>query len=83
MVKFEFEIGEKVWDGLLEKPVTVIGRSFSYHQGRKGLRDNSGVNVGLFGYWVDDSYLDGGRHPWEISKLPQEHKQSKIGRRLR
>jgi len=23
----------------------------------------------ILGYWIDSDYLDGGRHPWEITKV--------------
>lgn len=26
------------------------------------------------GIWLDNDYLDGGRHPWEISPVPKGHK---------
>lgn len=66
LLEFEHEVGDRVLDDLTCKPATIIGRS--YHEGRKGPSDRAN-NMGSVGYWVDNDYMGGGRHPWEITKL--------------
>lgn len=48
------KVGDIVHDDLTNCEVTVI----------KITKDKNG-NIGI---WLDHDYLDGGRHPWEISE---------------
>lgn len=68
---FEFSVGERVHDDLTNKETTVIG--VSYHN---GYTNNNRLRNACHtvGYWVDNDYLDGGRHPWELSKLRRRSK---------
>lgn len=52
---FKFAVGEKVLDDLTKKEHVIL----------KITVDNNG-NEGI---WIDSLYLEGGRHPWELSKL--------------
>lgn len=53
---FEIKIGDEVYDDLTSKKAKII----------KITEDNNS-NIGI---WLEDeSYLGGGRHPWEISKI--------------
>lgn len=51
----EHKIGEIVYDDLTNKDVVLFNVT---------LGDNKTV-----GYWVNDDYLEGGRHPWELTKI--------------
>jgi hypothetical protein len=53
--KLDFKIGEQVHDDLTSKDVVVLNVT---------LGNNKTV-----GYWVNSDYLEGGRHPWELSKI--------------
>lgn len=75
MSLFEFEVGERVWDDLTGKVATIIG--LEYIEGRRGLLDRS-TAVGCVGYWVDNECVNGGRHPWEISKLSNQPKVERV-----
>ena len=61
MKKPEFEVGDMVLDDLTGKIVKIVKIT---------------KNRGVIGYWVDDEYLSGGRHPWEITKLWTDLKKS-------
>lgn len=65
-IKNEFNVGEKVFDDLTGKSAKIIGLSFS-----KGYTDGNHYRESMdcIGYWLDNDYLSGGRHPWEVSKL--------------
>lgn len=60
----EYNIDDKVWDLLTRKWATIIG--ISYEIGRKGPNDPCD-NVGSIGYWLDNSYVSGGRFSHEIT----------------
>jgi hypothetical protein len=62
----EFNVGDEVIDGLTDKKAKIIGISFSH-----GHADGNECQFAVMtiGYWLDNDYLGGGRHPWEISKL--------------
>ena len=62
----EFDVDEIVYDTLTNTETRIIGISYSlgFTNG-----NTSAKNIGSFGYWVDNDYLSGGRHPWEISKI--------------
>jgi hypothetical protein len=49
--------GDIVWDDLTASKAKIIKVS---------------VDRGCVGYWLDNDYLGGGRHPWEISKTKEE-----------
>lgn len=59
-----FELGEEVIDDLTGNRVRVIG--IKYADGRCG--DPLIVSYDCWGIWVDNDYLDGARHPWELTK---------------
>lgn len=61
----EFNVGEQIWDDLTHQYATIIGIEFK-HGKRHGEYATAHSTVG---YWVDNDYLGGGRHPWEISKV--------------
>jgi hypothetical protein len=54
-------VGDKVRDDLTRQEATVIGIQMSEGNcdGKKSIR--------VWGIWLDNAYLGGGRHPWEIS----------------
>jgi hypothetical protein len=47
------EVGDEVWDDLTKTKAKVIR---VHHD-----------DFGNTGYWLDNDYLGGGRHPWELS----------------
>jgi hypothetical protein len=53
------EAGDELWDDLTGANAKVL---------RVAVDDYGNV-----GYWLDNDYLGGGRHPWEVSqpRLPQ------------
>ena len=55
-------VGRKVFDTLTGKLVTLIG--VSYMQGKKFGEDTT--CTGAWAGWVDDPYLGGARHLWEL-----------------
>lgn len=65
-MKPPFEVNEKVIDDLTGKKHTVIGISYShgYVDGDKHCN-----NCHCWGIWIDSDWLDGARHPWELSKM--------------
>ena len=65
-IETEFDIDEKVWDDLTHKYAKIIGIGFEdgYTKGNK-FRSA----CACIGYWLDNDYLGGGRHPWEITKI--------------
>lgn len=56
----EFNVGERVWDDLLDCHAKIVRIDTDQH--------------GNTGIWLDNDYLGGGRHPWEISKMDAEEK---------
>ena len=56
--KLTFDIGEMVYDDLTGKDAVVMNITLG--------KDPKTKTVG---YWVNGDYLQGGRHPWEISKI--------------
>jgi len=65
-VKFEFKVGEVVRDDLTGKKAKIIG--ITYEDGKKSRYDRR-IASGCIGYWIDNDWMNGGRHPWEISKF--------------
>jgi hypothetical protein len=55
--KVEFQAGDLVFDDLTGKDAIITTIT---------LGDAPGKPIG---YWVDNDYLEGGRHPWEITKI--------------
>lgn len=62
-------IGTEVHDDLTGKSAKVIG--VSYKEGK--LPDTN--CIGAIGYFLDNDYLGGARHPWELSELPKKPKR--------
>lgn len=53
-----FDIGEVVYDDLTNEDTVLINITLG-----------SDPKTKTVGYWVNGTYLEGGRHPWEISKI--------------
>ena len=65
IIKNEFKLDEEVFDDLTQTASKIIGIDFSYgYCGNTKIFQESNI-----GYWVDNKYLGGGRHPWELTKL--------------
>lgn len=62
---FEFKVGDVVHDDLTGKDAVVIG--ISYHHGTTS--NSLAEALHTVGYWLNNDYLGGGRHPWELSKI--------------
>ena len=58
-----FEVGDWVHDDLTGANVQL-------------LRISSDPN-GNIGYWINSDYLEGGRHPWEISKIKEKKDENR------
>lgn len=65
-IKTEFDVGETVFDDLTMKEAEVIGIIFEH--GKKNVKDLR-TACSCIGYWLDNDYLSGGRHPWELTKI--------------
>ena len=61
---FKFELGEKVYDDLTRTVATIIGIKF-----QTGKCGSKVWNHNCLGIWLDNDWLGGGRHPWEITKI--------------
>jgi len=73
-ITFPFNVGEEVYDDLTQKICKVIG--LSYEIGRTD-PDHPGVSsIGCWGIWIDSPWVDGGRHPWEVTKLTDEMRKA-------
>lgn len=64
----DFNIGEMVYDDLTGKDEVILNITLGEGKGK------------TVGYWLSGDYLEGGRHPWEISKIDllkrwKEHKE--------
>jgi len=57
-------VGDIVWDDLTQTKACV----------ERVTEDERG-NVGI---WLDNDYLEGGRHPWEVSEYPLPSKESSM-----
>lgn len=68
-INLEFQVGEEVLDDLTARAVKVLG--VRYDNGQFDPEDN-GNSYHCIGYRVASSWLDGLRHPWEITKLPED-----------
>ena len=64
----EFRIGDMVYDDLTRTEVKIIG--ISYQNGEQG--PGTGNCMNCLGYWVNNDWVGGGRHPWEIWKLNKD-----------
>jgi hypothetical protein len=67
-IDLQYEIGEVVYDTLTRENVKILG--ISYEIGRKGYSSTT-TAMGNIAYWVDNSWLDVGRFPWEIDGIPK------------
>jgi len=65
-IETEFNIDEKVFDDLTGTEAIIIGITFSAGYTEGNLLRNS---CNCIGYWLNNQYLEGSRHPWEITKL--------------
>jgi hypothetical protein len=61
--KLEFDVGEIVYDDLTGKDVVLMNVTFG---------ENNTI-----GYWVNSDYLEGGRHPWELTKINWQERWKK------
>jgi hypothetical protein len=64
---YSFKVGDKVYDDLTRAEATIIGKQTS-----EGVCDNKAYHGVVVGYWLDNEWVGGGRHPWEISSLDKE-----------
>ncbi len=64
MYKPEFELGAVIWDDLTESSATIVGIEIKH-----GKCQNVQYHGVIVGYWVDNAWLGGGRHPSEISSM--------------
>lgn len=64
-----FFIGEEVYDDLAGKNHKVIG--IQYELGHCDPDHPNISSVGCWGIWIDSKHLDGGRHPWEVTKFSE------------
>jgi hypothetical protein len=56
----DFFIGQTIFDDLTETKAKIINITTDKN-GRTGI-------------WLNNDYLKGGRHPWEITKLEDQHR---------
>ena len=66
-IELGFQVGDRVFDLLTEKPATILG--IKYQNGK--CNSNTTVSHAV-GFWLNNNYLDGRRHPWEISEINKE-----------
>lgn len=66
-------VGTKVKDDLTGEVVTIIG--VTYQDGTQGLEPGAHRVTSAIGYWVNHEWAGGGRHPWEITELPELPKE--------
>lgn len=61
-----WKVGDMVIDDLTNELVEVVGLEWAMGKtvGPDGRHRN---HMGSLGVWVSNPWLDGGRHPWEIS----------------
>ncbi len=68
-----FDIGQEVWDDLTQQKAKVIGMSVddgvTYHYDAKGKYKKVINGARNWAIYLDNDYLDGGRHPWEVTDL--------------
>jgi hypothetical protein len=58
-----FLVGDTVHDMLTQSQAKVVG--LSYEEGKTP----KGTSIGCWAIWLENDYLGGGRHPWEIEKV--------------
>lgn len=68
MIKETFKVNEMVYDDLTRHTCKIIGINYALGRVWDGGRQVTYHGV-VCGIWLDDPYLDGGRHPWEVTKL--------------
>ena len=57
-------VGDTVRDSLTQRNARVIG--IKYEEGNFGGKETS---VGCWGIWLDNDWLGGSRHLWEVTKI--------------
>ena len=62
-----FKVGERVIDDLTKEEAIVIG--IEYKEGKR--RGDVESSMGCWAVWIDNPYVGGGRHPWEVSSLEE------------
>lgn len=62
-----WKVGDKVVDDLTMTVSTIVGVEWADGcvRNSKGTKSN---HYGCVAIWLDNEYLDGGRHPWEVSE---------------
>ena len=77
-VDMPWKVGDTVVDDLTLTVCKVTG--VQYADGRVGHHAHIGKFINYMGaaaIWIDNSHLDGGRHPWEISDpIPEKDIES-------
>ena len=63
-MKSPFIVGEKVIDDLTGEKNTIVGISYKH-----GICGDDQNHYYCWGIWIDNPYLDGGRLPWELTRL--------------
>lgn len=70
---FTWKVGDKVIDELTNSIATVTGVEWATGRVPAGGRPGFINYMGSMALWLDNEWLDGGRHPWEISDpIPPE-----------
>jgi hypothetical protein len=66
-LEMQWKVGDYVVDDLTLRVCKIAG--IEWAEGKSVAHDGRIVNhMGSIGIWLDNDYLDGGRHPWEISE---------------
>jgi hypothetical protein len=64
----QYRVGQRVRDDLTREEHTIIG--VSYAEGKTNPDHKYNPNqMACWGVYIDSPYLDGARHPWEVSCL--------------
>ena len=80
-INLEFQVGEEVLDDLTARATKILG--VRYDNGAFDPEDNRS-SYHCIGYRVASSWLDGLRHPWELTKLPEDQtKRNEFLRKLK
>lgn len=73
-INFEFRVTEEVFDDLTRTVATVVG--VRYDNGKFDVNDKD-TSMHCIGYRVDNDWLGGLRHPWELTTLPKDEQKRK------
>lgn len=57
-----YQVGDEVWDDLMRKNARILGVEV-----KQGICNKVSYHGTVIGYWLDNEWLGGARHPWEIS----------------